>query len=78
MTRDILDLERLPPALDAFLRDTNPWWENKPGPVLPPFKRWAFYTTLRKLDHRLASIIVLRGPRQVGKTTLQLQLMSFC
>jgi len=74
--RDIFDLERLPPALDAFLRDTNPWWEGKPGPVLPPYRRWAFATTLKKLNAGLAPVTVLRGPRQVGKTTLQLQLIE--
>ena len=74
--RDIFDLERLPPALDAFLRDTNPWWEGKPGPLLPPYRRWAFQTTLKKLHSGLAPVTVLRGPRQVGKTTLQLQLIE--
>ncbi len=74
--RDIFDLERLPPALDAFLRNTNPWWEGKPGPVLPPYRRWAFQTTLKKLHSGLAPATVLRGPRQVGKTTLQLQLIE--
>ena len=76
MDRDIFDLERLPPALDAFLRDTNPWWGGKPGPVLPPYRRWAFHTLLKKLHSGLAPVTVLRGPRQVGKTTLQLQLVE--
>jgi predicted AAA+ superfamily ATPase len=72
----MFDLERLPPEVDAFLRDTNPWWEGKPGPVLPPYRRWAFGTTLRKLGSGLAPVTVIRGPRQVGKTTLQLQLIE--
>lgn len=76
MTRDIFDMERLPPAVVEFLRETNPWWEQKPGPVLPPYRRSAFHTTLRKLEAGLAPIVVLRGPRQVGKTTLQLQLID--
>ena len=70
---DLFDKVRLLPELDAYLRDTNPWWEGKPGRVLPPFRRWAFAALLRKLDTRLAPAVVLRGARQVGKTTLQEQ-----
>lgn len=76
MARDIFDKERLPPALDAFLRGTNPWWEDKPGPVVPLYRRWAFSTTLKKLHSGLAPIVVIRGARQVGKTTLQLQIIQ--
>jgi predicted AAA+ superfamily ATPase len=76
MPRDLFDKERLPPALDEFLRGTNPWWEGKPGQILPIYKRWAFKAALRKLNKGIAPIIVLRGPRQVGKTTLQLQLIE--
>ena len=75
MTRDIFDKERLSPELDSYIRDSNPWWEGKPGPVLPEFRRWAFHTTLRKLASGLAPVVVLRGPRQVGKTTLQQQII---
>jgi len=76
MTRDIFDKERLPPELDAFIRDTNPWWEGKPDKPLPPYRRWAFQTTLKKLASGLAPITVLRGPRRVGKSTLQSQLIQ--
>jgi hypothetical protein len=72
----MFDKERLPPSLDSFMRDTNPWWQGKPGPVLPSYKRWAFHTTLRKMQSGLAPVAVLRGPRQVGKTTLQMQLIE--
>jgi len=74
--RDIFDIERLPPALDSFLRSTNPWWEGKPAPLLPAYRRWAFQTTINKLQAGLAPVVVLRGPRQVGKTTLQLQIIE--
>jgi predicted AAA+ superfamily ATPase len=76
MTRDIFDKERFPPALDEFLRSTNPWWEAKPGPAIPVYRRWAFHTTLKKMESGIAPAVVLRGPRQVGKTTLQLQLIE--
>ena len=62
---------RLPGELEAFLSDTNPWWQSKPMRPLPPFRRWLFEPTLQRLRAGLAPVIVLRGPRQVGKTTLQ-------
>ena len=76
MTRDLFDKERLPPSLDEYLRSTNPWWESKPAPAIPSYHRWVFRTILKKLSSGLASVLVLRGPRQVGKTTLQLQIIE--
>lgn len=70
---DLFDKVRLPPELDAYLRDTNPWWEGKPGRVLPRYRRWAFKALLRKLRAGLAPAVVLKGARQVGKTTVQEQ-----
>lgn len=63
--------ERLPAGLEAFLQDTNPWWQGRHMPPLPPFRRWLFAHTLQRLKAGLAPVTVLRGPRQVGKTTLQ-------
>jgi predicted AAA+ superfamily ATPase len=77
MAKDIFDIERMPPEVDAFLRSTNPWWEGKPGPILPSYRRWAFSLTLKKMDSGLAPIVVVRGPRQVGKTTLQQQIIEY-
>jgi len=57
-------------VLDEYLRSANPWWEEKPGRVLPAYRRWAFNALLRKLDTGLAPAVILRGARQVGKTTL--------
>lgn len=62
---------RLSPELEAFLWDTNPWWQDKPMHPLPPFRRWLFESALQRLKAGLAPATVLRGPRQVGKTTLQ-------
>jgi predicted AAA+ superfamily ATPase len=45
--------------------------------VLPPYRRWVFATMLRRLDAKVAPAIVLRGARQVGKTTLQEQTIQF-
>lgn len=68
---------QLRPELEAFLYDTNPWWQGKPMRPLPRFRRWLFEHTLQRLKDGLAPVIVLRGPRQVGKTTLQEQLIHY-
>ncbi len=73
---DIFDRVRLPAEIDAHFRRTNPWWEGKPGRVLPPYRRWPFDVLLRKLHTGLAPAVVLRGARQVGKTTLQEQIIE--
>jgi predicted AAA+ superfamily ATPase len=67
---------RLSSELEAFLYDTNPWWRDKPMRPLPRFRRWLFHDTLQRLKKGLAPVIVLRGPRQVGKTTLQEQIID--
>lgn len=66
----------LPSAVCDYLRSTNPWWAGKPGRVLPPYRRWVFGAALKNLQKGLAPALVLRGPRQVGKTTLQEQLIQ--
>lgn len=43
--------------------------------LLPPYKRWLFEYTAHKLKAGPAPVTVLRGPRQVGKTTLQEQII---
>ena len=51
--QDTFDKERLPPGLDEFLREANPWWEGRPGRLVLPYRRWAFQTALQKLDSGL-------------------------
>lgn len=75
-TPDIFDKIRLSQELDAYLRDTNPWWSGRAGRVVPRYKRWPFESVLRKMKTGLAPAIVLRGARQVGKTTLQEQVVQ--
>ncbi len=57
--------------VESFLDDTNPWWSGKPMRPLPPTRRWLFQQALQRLRFGLAPATMLRGPRQVGKTTLQ-------
>lgn len=54
----------------------NPWWEGKPGKRLPNFRRWAFPKALGGLTRGPVPITVIRGPRQVGKSTLQDQVIQ--
>jgi predicted AAA+ superfamily ATPase len=58
------------PVLEATLRDNNPWWRGERIYNLPPLRRWAFEPVLNGLKKGLAPVTVLRGPRQIGKTTL--------
>jgi hypothetical protein len=44
--RDLFDKVRVPAGLDEYLRSANPWWEAKPGRVLPSYRRWAFGVTI--------------------------------
>lgn len=54
----------------------NPWWQEQPLPVLPPHHRHLVAQIRRRLDAGLAPIVAVRGPRQVGKTTSQLQVLA--
>lgn len=54
----------------------NPWWEGKPGRILPPRRRSFVAQIQSAIDRKLAPITVVRGPRQVGKTTAQLQVID--
>lgn len=62
--------------LEPILRRLNPFWQGKPLMRLPEFKRWAFQAVLQRLEHGLAKATVLSGPRQVGKSTLVLQIIQ--
>jgi predicted AAA+ superfamily ATPase len=65
----------IPAEALELLRQGNPWWEKRPGRPVPPYHRWPFHFLEHRLEAPLAPAIVLRGPRQVGKTTLQEQLI---
>lgn len=58
------------PGLETTLRAANPWWSPEGIGPLPPVRRWTFGPVLRALKSGLAPAVVLRGPRQVGKTTI--------
>jgi predicted AAA+ superfamily ATPase len=66
----------LAPGLIQDIRRMNPWWEQDQLPVLPETRRHLVRELRRRLESRLAPIVVVRGPRRIGKTTAQLQLLS--
>ena len=68
--------EILTQGLEADIHRLNPWWRGLPQAPLPPVKRWAYPLALRRLKQGLAKITVLSGPRQVGKSTLVLQMIQ--
>jgi predicted AAA+ superfamily ATPase len=79
---EVMDSEFLFPGLNfpadlvLDLRRLNPWWEGKPGLLLPPMRRTLVGMIQRRLKLRLAPVIVVRGPRQIGKTTAQLHVIE--
>ncbi len=64
------------PSIERTIRDGNPWWRDEVDVGVPPARRWAFAPLLHSLTNGLAPATVLRGPRQVGKTTLLRQLIQ--
>jgi predicted AAA+ superfamily ATPase len=66
----------LPPELVEDLRRQNPWWEGRALPVLPPHRRHLVGQIRRRLERKLAPVVVVRGPRQIGKTTAQLHFVE--
>lgn len=63
-------------GLERALQDMNPWWQGEPLPPTPPFRRWAYQPVLNGLSSQLSPAVVLRGPRQVGKSTLLAQVIE--
>lgn len=62
--------------LDSLIRGMNPWWASLPSKPVPVYKRWAFSRVLKAVTNGPAPITVVRGPRQVGKSTIQNQVIE--
>jgi predicted AAA+ superfamily ATPase len=73
---DIAPLGGLPKEMVEYLERTNPWWRAQHQPPAERFRRFAFREVLSQLDARITPVVAVRGPRQVGKTTIQLQLVE--
>lgn len=63
-------------GLEEDIRNSNPWWHGERLYDLPKMRRWAFKPVLSGLQKGLSPAVVLRGPRQIGKTTLLLQIID--
>jgi len=70
LSKSLLPKYMLPVSLEADLERLNPWWQGKPQPQLPPVRRWAFPIAMQRLQSGPTKVAVLRGPRQIGKSTL--------
>jgi predicted AAA+ superfamily ATPase len=64
------------PVVERRLREDNIWWRGERRFGIPPIRRWAFEPMRRGLLDGLTPAVVLRGPRQIGKTTLLNQLID--
>src|SRR3954462_3905374 len=58
------------------LRRMNPWWEGQQFPALPITRRHLVQQIHLRLKRRLAPAVVVRGPRQIGKTTAQMHVLQ--
>ena len=67
---------KLSSALLNAIARMNPWWQGRPHPPLPATRRHLVGQIRRRLDAKLAPIIVVRGPRQIGKSTAQMQVLD--
>lgn len=66
----------LPPELTANLYQLNPWWTGDTAPPIPHTRRHLVSRVRCRLESEIAPIVAVRGPRQVGKTTIQSQIIS--
>jgi predicted AAA+ superfamily ATPase len=69
-------LEVLREGGERLIRDANPWWRGDRMFNVPKTRRWAFEPVLKGLESGLAPVTVLRGTRQVGKTTTLNQIID--
>lgn len=70
------DQHLLPDFIRHRLGEGNPWWSGRPAKPQPAFKRWPFEQILKSFERKLTPVVLLRGPRRVGKTTLQSQVIE--
>lgn len=63
-------------ATVAALHQMNPWWQGQPGLPLPPAQRNLVGHIERRFVHNLAPVTVVRGSRQIGKSTACLQVIA--
>jgi hypothetical protein len=66
----------LPVDWQRALHRMNPWWTGNAADAPPPVRRPFTRTVRRRLESGLTRIVAVRGPRRVGKSTAQRQLVE--
>ncbi len=66
----------LPAELVQTLHLSNPWWRGEPTPPVPATRRRLVGQVRQRLESGITPIVAVPGPRGVGKTTMQLQIIS--
>ena len=66
----------LPPELVETLHQSNPWWRGEPAPPVPDARRRLVGQSRQHLEYGITPIVAVPGPRGVGKTTMQLQIIN--
>ncbi len=66
----------LPHELVETLHQSNPWWRDEPAPPVPTTRRNLVGQVRQRLEYGITPIVAVPGPRGVGKTTMQLQIIS--
>jgi predicted AAA+ superfamily ATPase len=70
------DLSNIDAQTIADLNTMNPWWKGNAMEQLPKTRRHLVGQIQRRLQYKLAPIIVVRGSRQIGKTTACLHVIE--
>jgi predicted AAA+ superfamily ATPase len=66
----------LPQISVEILEFLNPWWRGLPTVEVPRFRRWGFDAVWQRLHVGNTSAVIVRGPRRVGKSTIQQQIVE--
>ena len=66
----------LAPDLVEVLHRSNPWWRSEPAPPVPATRRRLVGQVRQRLEFGITPIVAVPGPRGVGKSTMQLQMIN--
>ena len=66
----------LPPELVETLHQSNPWWRGESAPPVPATRRRLVGQVRQRLEFGITPIVAVPGPRGVGRTTMQLQIIN--
>jgi predicted AAA+ superfamily ATPase len=65
----------LPRNAVSLLEFFNPWWQGKTFPFPPTFRRSLYDKVVHQMENKNIPVVGLKGPRRVGKTTIQEQII---